>query len=1495
MALVTLILVILSLGVIIIQSRLCHRLARKPSSIQTTTCEPGVHLDQVNASDDRDTDIDIIAIHGLDTRSPDTWEYRKGGNKVNWLSRPDMLPKKAGRARIFSCNWPANLFEGSYFRQKTFDEFARLLLAGIRRRPLAASDLAGNERPIIFIASCLGGVILMKALVNADDSDEYLPLRRATRGIVFLGTPFRGTSFQDVAAWAEPGLKAWASVQGREVSQLLHEAKYSFNLDELVRRFTRLCQNKDHPYLVVNFYETGKMSLPRKLFPWLPAMFAQERPVRLQNDRCFYPIFFIPDRKSGTVNTYQLVDRSSAILDIVKDPLPLDKIHNMLNKFDGPGDPAYQCVAGKIEEMLANIRETSPLQQADAWIRKELYTEDRLRIERLSGEPLSMDQCYINLAIVEHPGRNARGSQDTMDTQQSSQFSLFARLRVDKPDKEVEVVLPMLFTPCETGNSKKIEPRRVLIRGQAGVGKTTLCKKIVHDFTYGKLWPGLFDRLLWVPLRNLKLKERRQVAGYNFGCLFHNEFFFEHPKGDVLAKVLWNAVRDTRMRTLFLLDGLDEVLQDLDSGGDMFRFLRELLDQPNVVITSRPHAMLPPGLKSLDLELETIGFYPDQLTDYLQRAAFKDDPDKAAEVQSFLKKNPLIQGLVRIPIQLDALCYTWDGFSGESIPQTMTAIYQAIETKLWQKKDVLRLEKQHDGQLVTPCHIEGADMDQIFESEIYLLEGFAFTGLFNNIIDFELKHRIAISKHFKLPGTNILLDKTLPRLSFLRPSEPSLNDGNRSYHFLHLTFQEYFAARYFVRQWMAGQPLDCLELKPSRKIKKSEPAKFLQKYKYHVHYDIFWRFVSGLLDAEGEMESLHFFQTIEKTPRDLLGPVHQRLVMHCLNELMPGQDKSKLSQFRSELEAQLSQWLLFECKFTKRSPRLGGERELPDQALIRALAQASDEGKILILESLTSRPLIEASILNLASSWLGDGISQDLEFAILRMLGLQQAAWSGENLKLAKYMAARLEDNDRRVQWAATKALQNQQDLRLETVSDIAGRLEHRNSDVRLAAVEALQNQHNLIPEIMDTITERLEDENPHVQRAAVEMLQNQRDLSSEIMSAIAGRLKHDDSGVRRAAVEALQNQQVVSPETVSIIAERLDDEDSGVRWAAVEALHNQQILSPETVNIIAERLEDEDSSVRWAAIRTLQNQRDLCPEIVNTIAKWLEDEDSHIQWSAGEMLQNEPDLSPEIMHTIAERLEDENSGVRRAAVKTIQNQRDLSPEIVSAIAGLFEDNDQRIRWAAVEVLQNQQDLSPETMNTIAGWLGHKDSGVRRAAVETLQNRQGLNPETVTAIAELLEDENSLVQRAAIEMLQNQPDLSSNIMSAIAGQLEHEALHVRKAAVEALQDQQDLSPETMSAIAGRLEDEDWHVRWAAVEAFRNRQDFSSEAVDKYIESLYRTLMEKSFFEHLYWYVADEASYIVFDMQDIPFKGQHDYFWNTFQRVHTCLKIPVPTI
>jgi hypothetical protein len=121
-----------------------------------------------------------------------------------------MLPSIVGRARIFTCNWPADLFQDSDSTPWTVDEFALRILAGIQniRRPLA-TDRQAKDRPILFIASCLGGIILMKALVMADDPhSNYLSLRKATRGIIFLATPFRGTAFQDIAAWAELMLKA---------------------------------------------------------------------------------------------------------------------------------------------------------------------------------------------------------------------------------------------------------------------------------------------------------------------------------------------------------------------------------------------------------------------------------------------------------------------------------------------------------------------------------------------------------------------------------------------------------------------------------------------------------------------------------------------------------------------------------------------------------------------------------------------------------------------------------------------------------------------------------------------------------------------------------------------------------------------------------------------------------------------------------------------------------------------------------------------------------------------------------------------------------------------------------------------------------------------------------------------------------------------------------------------------------------------------------------
>ncbi|KAK4060252.1 hypothetical protein Purlil1_14300 [Purpureocillium lilacinum] len=325
--------------------------------------------------DEADTDIDIIAIHGLDTTSRDTWTWkdcRDPKNKkkwVSWLEDPEMLPSIAQQARIFTCDWPADVLEPSDLVQKTIDEYALLLLDGIQRA-LFGDGKRREDRPLVFIASCLGGIILARALVRADDKRSgYYRLRRATRGIVFLATPFRGTAFQDVTVWAVPGLKDKASLQGQEVSRLLDSVQGpTFDLRELVHKFTQLCQDKDSPCEALNFYELGTTSLPHKAFPWLPTWFDQRK---------------------------QLVDMSSATLDIIPDPLPLNRSHILMNKFHGTGCADYEKVAGKIREMVLKIHVRTPLEQADALIRNDSYNDERLRIERLSaaeprGRPLEL-------------------------------------------------------------------------------------------------------------------------------------------------------------------------------------------------------------------------------------------------------------------------------------------------------------------------------------------------------------------------------------------------------------------------------------------------------------------------------------------------------------------------------------------------------------------------------------------------------------------------------------------------------------------------------------------------------------------------------------------------------------------------------------------------------------------------------------------------------------------------------------------------------------------------------------------------------------------------------------------------------------------------------------------------------------------------------------------------------------------------------------------------
>jgi HEAT repeat protein len=864
-------------------------------------------------------------------------------------------------------------------------------------------------------------------------------------------------------------------------------------------------------------------------------------------------------------------------------------------------------------------------------------------------------------------------------------------------------------------------------------------------------------------------------------------------------------VESKNSRTLFLLDGLDEVSQDLASDSSMSRFLAEILKQPNAIITSRPSAKAPP---CLDLELESIGFYPEQVTEYIQMAC----GSKASEVQLFLNKHWLIQGLMRIPIQLDALCFSWDDFDSGTVPDTMTGIYSAIEQRLW-KKDIVRLQKQYDGRLLTASDIETSESEFLVEDEIFFLEGLAFSGVHNNVVDFTSEHRNAISKHFQ-KSKKVLPDKVLPGFSFLRSSDPSSRVQDRQYHFIHLTFQEYFAARYFVRRWIqcreknGGKDAGLLKcVLSSAHAVEIRPVDFLREHKYTDRYDIVWRFVVGLLNAKGE--ACPFIESIEAEPLDLLGPAHQRLAMHCLSEV------SSSLPMRTNIESRLSEWLLFECKF-RNTAYLAGEVEFPDHALDKAFREGSKNAKIAILKSVTGRVTVPQSFINHAASWLKDQDS-DLRMTAIRAVGDR----SDLPMDILEAVAARLEDQDLPVRVAAIRALGKRSDIPRWVLEAIVARLEDQNSSIRRDTVTAFGERPDIPGWVLQAILARLEDQNSYVRSTAVVVLGARFDLPMGILKAIIARLQDQNETVRRATIYIINNRLDLPTDFLQAIVVRLEDQEYFVRQAAIDALSRRSNLPMNILERIAARLEDQNLSVRAAAFRALGNRSDLPKGILEAIVARLQDPDNDVYCEASPALGAQPNLPKDIIMSIAARLEDKDRSVRCAAVTALGRRSDLPTDILTAIVARLKDQERHVRKATVYALCKRQDLPMDILK---------------------------------AIAARLEDQARDVCESTIYALCERPDLPEDILKAIAARLEGQARGMRGTAFRALSERSELPTDIIKAMVTRLEDKDESVRRDAETVLRRYRNFYRTLLSSpYAPSLYRILLNRSFYEQVSWY------------------------------------------
>lgn len=236
-----------------------------------------------------------------------------------------MLPAAIPRACLMLYNWPAKFYTNAV--DLTLHDLAEGLWLDIHARRCQRREPV--YRPILFIASCFGGLVNAKALHSAASKTRtYSYLRDATVGIVFLGTPFNGTPMQRQAQW----LIAYGNLRREDTSRALVEnlaaEETNAHLKELVDNFAISVNSTNFSILIHCFYETQKTNLAKKA---LPPSLAKYMPYNR----------FIVDKNSASLRGFQSTY--------------LNCTHVMMNKF-APGTNEYDRGRNVVVGFVENSR-----------------------------------------------------------------------------------------------------------------------------------------------------------------------------------------------------------------------------------------------------------------------------------------------------------------------------------------------------------------------------------------------------------------------------------------------------------------------------------------------------------------------------------------------------------------------------------------------------------------------------------------------------------------------------------------------------------------------------------------------------------------------------------------------------------------------------------------------------------------------------------------------------------------------------------------------------------------------------------------------------------------------------------------------------------------------------------------------------------------------------------------------------------------------------------
>ena len=348
---------------------------------------------------------------------------------------------------------------------------------------------------------------------------------------------------------------------------------------------------------------------------------------------------------------------------------------------------------------------------------------------------------------------------------------------------------------------------KVLVEGDAGIGKTTLCTALSEDWANEKLFQERFDILLLLHLRQKRIASAASLLDL---------LKLLHPSQKV-CELVAEYIEEQEGKVLIIADGWDELsTKDRSEGSFLYEFLFGECYSLSVIVTSRPSASAPlRDLPCIDQLVEVQGFGKDNIKEFIQ-CEFASDRAKCSGLLEQLEGNPLIESVCSVPLNCAIVCHLWHQFEG-ALPTTMSELY----TKIILNVTLRNIQKRSEYESIPSLSCFDGLPDCLQQPWSLLCE-LAFLMLCEDKIVFSHED---LSRKFQ----NLTLDSKLLSFGLLQSAESILVDGRGvSFHFLHLTFQEYLAALYLMRQ-----PTD-------------KQLQLCQSYVESERFEMVWRFFFGI-------------------------------------------------------------------------------------------------------------------------------------------------------------------------------------------------------------------------------------------------------------------------------------------------------------------------------------------------------------------------------------------------------------------------------------------------------------------------------------------------------------------------------------------------------------------------------------------------------------------------------------------------------------------------